>query len=471
MKSSKKFIYILLTLMGFSSCSSDDNNLKGDPFVVAFLDRSANLGEVDFNKNIEMIYSETATSDGAVTVDIEVDNAIYGIDFTTEPAAVDGKITLQINAGDNGNGFVFSKLNPDLNEITSMVRFEIETIDYPDADIRGYTSFQLNLDGEAAFLGGSIAPEVGGPNQQNQIYVDLSGKTSHKIQRDAWDLAFFSKEGFKVGINGSIYMAAAELQETNIDNISQTDVEDLMPQVAVGTFDPANEAYIDYPDGDINRTAISEINLDDAQNKVYLLNLGYEVGTESPVPGSVAIAGSARGWKKIRILRSGDGYLLQYAGLNDSSHQEITISKSPGYNATFFSFNSNAVVNVEPEADSWDLNFTVFTNIIEDAGSYGFSDGVLHNRKGGVTAYSVTTNQYAYESFSASNIIESNFQQDQRTIGASWREVMNTDKVLIDSIFYIIKDANGNVYKLKFTALLNGNGERGFPEFKYELLQ
>ena len=137
----------------------------------------------------------------------------------------------------------------------------------------------------------------------------------------------------------------------------------------------------------------------------------------------------------------------------------------------FFSFNTNSVVNVEPEDDKWDLNFTVFTNIIDGAGSYGFSDGVLHNRKGGVTAYSVTTDQYAYEDFNASNVINNNFKLDQRAIGASWRDVMNEDKVLVDNIFYIIKDSNGNIYKLKFTALLNNNGERGFPEFKYEILQ
>src|SRR5690606_29426183 len=162
--------------------------------------------------------------------------------------------------------------------------------------------------------------------------------------------------------------------------------------------------------------AIDEISLDDAENKVYLVNLGYEVGTETPVPGSVAIAGDARGWKKIRVLRSGDSYVLQYANLNDTSHQEVTINKTPGYNATFFSFNTNTVVNVEPEADRWDLNFTVFTNIIEGSGSYAFSDGVLHNRKGGFTAYSVNTAQYAYDSFSASNVVENNFKEDHRAI-------------------------------------------------------
>lgn len=467
MQNLKKIFSFIVLLTVLSACSDDDNNLTSDPFVVAFETLSENLGNIQGNKNINLVYSTTARNNGAFTITLNAENAIYGTDFTTEPAAIDGKITLQINEGSSNNTFVFNKLNPNLDE-TTQITFTISNIDYPDSEIRGNTTFVLNSE---ASLGGSIAPEVGGPNEQYQVYVDLSGKSFEKVQRDAWDLAFFSKEGFRVGINGSIYMAVAQLQETNIDNITEADVEDLMPQVAVGTFDPANEIYIDYPDGDINRTAIGEIALDDAENNVYLVNLGYEVGTESPVPGSVAIAGDARGWKKIRILRSGDNYVLQYANLNDTSHQEITINKTLGYNATFFSFNTNSVVNVEPEADKWDLNFTVFTNIIDGAGSYGFSDGVLHNRKGGVTVYSVTTDQYAYEDFNASNVINNNFKLDQRTIGASWRDVMNEDKILVDNIFYIIKDSNENIYKLKFTALLNDNGERGFPEFKYEILK
>ena len=85
--------------------------------------------------------------------------------------------------------------------------------------------------------------------------------------------------------------------------------------------------------------------------------------------------------------------------------------------------------------------------------------------------YSVDTNAIAYDDFQINNVNNSNFQQDQRTIGSTWRDVINDDKTLIDTIFYIIKDANGTIYKLKFTALLSDSGARGYPEFKYNLLQ
>lgn len=467
MKSTKNIFVILISILILASCSSDDNNLSSDPFVVAFENLSANLSNIESQEDIKLLYSSAAQENGLITININSENAIYGEDFKTEPALIDGKITLPIEQGSEYSTLVFYKLSESLDETTE-ISFTITEIAYPSSEIRGNSVFILN---SQASSGGSIKPEVGGPNEQFQVYVNLSTKSNTQVLRDSWDLAFFSKEGFRVGINGSIYMAAAELQETNIDNISEADVIDLMEQVAVGTFDASNEPYIDYPDGDISRTAINEIELNDAENKVYLVNLGFEVGTSNPEIGDVSVAGDARGWRKIRILRSGDNYLLQYANLNDTNHQEISISKSAGYNATFFSFNTYSIVNVEPEAEQWDLNFTVFTNIIEGFGSYGFTDGVLSNRKAGVKAYSVTTNQFSYDSFNASDVANNNFTEDQRSIGDSWRDVMNDDKVLIDTIFYIVKDPNNNIYKLKFTGLLNDNGARGYPEFKYELLK
>ena len=83
----------------------------------------------------------------------------------------------------------------------------------------------------------------------------------------------------------------------------------------------------------------------------------------------------------------------------------------------------------------------------------------------------MNTDDFSYDSFQLENIINSNFQLDQRTIGSSWRNLLGEEKVLIDNIFYIIKDPNGNYYKLKFTALLSDNGVRGFSEFKYNQLQ
>lgn len=466
----KKPFVLLFTLSSlfFAACSEDDAPNGGDegiPFVVAFETLSVNLSQIENSQDVALVYSQTANQSGEIIITVNSVNAEYGTDFTTTPEITNNSLKLQIGQGQNGNSFTFNKINANLDE-TVEITFTITAVDYPSSSIQGNTSLVLN---SAPSLGRSYEPMVGGPNQPNQVYIDLSSENQETARRDSWDLGFYAGDEFRVTLNGSIYMAAAELESTDIDAISEADVADLIGQVAVGTFDPANEAYVDHPDGDITKTAISAISSNNENNKVYLLNLGYEVGTDAPEPGSVAVAGDARGYKKIRILRDGDNYVLQYANLNDTTHQEVVVNKSEGYNFTHFSFNTNNVVSAEPETANWDLVFTVFTNLIDGAGSYGFSDGVLHNRKGGVRSYQVSTDTFVFDTFSLTDVNQGNFELDQRAIGDNWRDVL--ERIIFDDRFFIVEDANGNIYKLRFLALVNTAGERGFPQFEYQLVQ
>tara|TARA_B110001452_G_scaffold241048_1_gene222983 strand:+ start:548 stop:1957 length:1410 start_codon:yes stop_codon:yes gene_type:complete len=462
----KSFFGVLVFLL--LSCSDDESiDMPLEPFVVAFESLSANLSQINEAQDISLVYSKAAIQTGSVTLLLDVTNAVYGVDFITSPPINSNNLIIPILPTEIETAFLFTKLNQALDE-TVEIRFSIVSVDYPNAVIQGNTQFTIN---SSASLGRGFEPSVGGPNQPNQVYIDLSTESQTSIKRDSWDLGFYGGSDFRIGLNSSIYMAAAALESTDIDAVTQADVLEIQDQVAVGTFDPANIIYIDNPDGDINKTAIAPISSNDLENKVYLLNLGYEVGTETPAPGSIAIAGDARGWKKIRILKQDGAYLLQYADINQSTHQEVLIEKDSNFNFSFFSFDTNSKLAVEPQLENWDVNFTVFTNVLTGAGSYGFSDGVLHNRKGGVKAYSILTDEIAYDDFSIENINTSAFLLDQRTIGSSWREVITQDKVLVDNIYYIIQDPNDNIYKLKFTALLSDSGERGFPEFKYKLVQ
>ncbi|WP_343329492.1 HmuY family protein [Polaribacter staleyi] len=325
--------------------------------------------------------------------------------------------------------------------------------------------------------GAAISPEVGGPNEPNQVYVDLSTNTTSVVKRDSWDLGFYSGSEFRVTINGSLYMATGQLSSTDIDAVNATtaEVQELQGKVAVGTFDANNTVYVDSPDGTIIATAIAEISDTNTANKVYLINLGFEIGTETAATGSVAVAGEARGWKKIRILKDGNNYVLQYADLDATTHKEVTISKSATHNFTFFSFNTESVVTVAPEKANWDLNFTVFTNEIDGYGSYGFSDYVTNNTKSDAKVYMIDTevDSFSYDSFSLTDVDATKFTTDQRGIGSSWRNGGGPGSLptLKENVFYIVNDTDGNLYKLQFLALTNDAGERGHPEFIYSLLQ
>ena len=446
------------------SCSDDEKAIN--PFVVSFENKSESLTGFDSEKEVNLVYSRVVAEESDFTISITSTSAVYGVDFITVPAAENNQLTLPLVVGQEASTFTFKKIVGGSLDESTEVSFEVTNINHQDGTIQGNSTFVFN---SSASLGGSLAPEVGGPNEPNQVYVDLSGNSSKAVQRDTWDLGFYTGDEYRVVLNGSLYMAAGEIDATDIDAVTGADVTDLKTKVAVGTFDPANEGYIDNPSGDINDTAITEINVTADENKVYLLNMGAEIGTETPAVGSVAVSGASRGWKKIRILRDGANYKLQYANLDDITHKEVTITKDGTANFNFFSIINETETVVEPPKEKWDMCFSVFTNVIPGAGSYGYSDFVFHNRKGGAVAYMVdpADASITYDDFKTANVDNAQFSENQTVIGSGWRDVFTKT---VKDVYYILKDSNNNIYKIKFTALTNEDGVRGNPKFKYELL-
>lgn len=332
--------------------------------------------------------------------------------------------------------------------------------------------------------GGVVAAKVGGPNQPNTVYVDLSSNAQTTSKRDVWDLGFSSGSDFRVIINGSVKMAVKKLETTNIDEVQTKD-----DAVAVGYTTMANWGYVDNPTGILtgngngNGTAIAEIAANEANNYVYLVNMGYHVGTTTPAIGSVALDGESRGWKKIRITRDGDNYVIDYANLNETTHKTIKVTKKAEYNFTFISLSSGQEVNVQPAKKQWDFALTGFTNYFmsgQDQITYYFSDFVSTNILGGTKVYMVQSSaenlENDYAAFTKNNVIEANFTasaNDQRIIGSGWRNGggPNSQPSIKDNLFYVLKDVDGNLFKLKFIALTNDAGERGNPVFEYALLK
>lgn len=223
--------------------------------------------------------------------------------------------------------------------------------------------------------------------------------------------------------------------------------------------------------GNLNETVIEEISINLEDNKVYLIKMGNEIGTDTPETGSVAVAGADRGWKKIRIVQENGAYKLLYANLEATTHQEIIIEKDNHHDFTYFSMVNENVVNVAPVKGKWDLNFTVFTEVLDlpegGQSAYGFSDYVATNLLSNTKAYQVMTKDITYQDFISANIDNSLYEVDQRVIGAHWRDVFNG---LFNDRYYIIQDTDGNTYKLKFTSMVNENGVRGYPKFEYQIL-
>ncbi len=322
--------------------------------------------------------------------------------------------------------------------------------------------------------------EIGGANQPNQVFLDLSADALTAVNRASWDFGFSTGSEFRIVINGAVKMAVKQMTTSDI-TLPQTD--DSSVAVGAGT-NPSSNGYCDNPTGVLAGagagigTAIAEVSATDSDNKVYLVNLGFAVSTATPSNGSVSIDGGARGWKKVRFLRNGNGYKIQYADLNSATYQEKTVSKDTNFNFTFFSLASGSTVVVEPQKTKWDLNFTTFTNYVNFGTevTYGYSDFVVSNMKGGTKVYQVLTSEFTYDAFIKANIVEANFTAsatDQRIIGSNWRNgggPSSLPSVKTDR-FYVIKDPDGNYYKIKFLSMTNDAGIRGYSTVQYVILK
>ena len=121
--------------------------------------------------------------------------------------------------------------------------------------------------------------------------VDLSSGKMTSIRRDAWDLAFYCGDDFRVILNPSIAMTVKETPFTDIHKFVAPVSEILFDDdPKLPSRKPIADHLIDDPRGILQEeaglkgtgTAIAQISEKEEENKVYLLNLGNEISTTTP---------------------------------------------------------------------------------------------------------------------------------------------------------------------------------------------
>lgn len=304
---------------------------------------------------------------------------------------------------------------------------------------------------------------TGGANAENTVFIDLSADLYTSVARKSWDLALYAGTDFRVVLNNTTSAGILVTTKTDLSQVGATDTIGLTLAVSQASPQPAHFSFFDDINGDLAKTAIPAVSATEADNKVVILNRG--------TGGGIA----ARPWIKLRVLRNGSaGYTIQYAGITETTFKTVTVSKDASYHFKFVSLDNNGgVVNVEPAKTQWDLQwgYSVFkTNFGADV-PYNFSDLVNINYLAGVQAAEVLTSTITYAAYAEANIATTTFSGARWTIGSNWRATTGTVGVKTDR-FYVIKDAAGNVYKLKFNSFTsNDGGERGKPVIEYKLVK
>ena len=311
-----------------------------------------------------------------------------------------------------------------------------------------------------------IAGNEAGNTAGNSVYLELRGDKTTAVLRAGWDLGFYNGSDFKVILNNTSIGGAKVLAKNDLSSVTASDTIGL--SLSVSQLDPqvADLEFFDDINGDLNKTVIPTVSDNDASNPVIILNRG--------TGGNIA----PRPWIKLRVLRRGTGYSVQYAGILESTFKTIDIQKNADFNFQFLSMD-NGIVNVEPEKNKWDIvwSYSVFeANFGWGIVPYSFSDLIAVNYLAGVqvklkTYADAATATSAFAAFNKDSIATNPVTTGRWTIGSGWRSTQPAIGARQDR-FYLIKDTNGNYYKFKCLAMGVGSdgGTRGKPDFKYTLI-
>lgn len=469
---------LMLSMAGslslFSSC--DVEPPLPDNFV-QFGAEQLGMTSAERELTIGLLLTRETDIDGEITITIDPTGVVYGTDFTTEPAATSNSLKIAVTAATTEISFKLIKSSGVLFDGDEKIKFKISEA---SGLFVGEVSELTVSFGEIVASSGQLEVTGGGATYPNKVFIDLSANRLTAVSRTTWDLGFFSGDDFRVVLNSSNGMMARALTKTDMAAVTAADTVGFGAQLslaavfAVANATPPGSAlpawaagavsWIDDPTGDLTKTAVAQVSATAADNKVYIINRGNGPGATSQ---------PALGWKKVRILRNGSNYTLQHADINSTTFTEVQVVKNTSHRFQYIHF-GNGAVTVEPAKEKWDIAWTAFTNATNfgsGAIPYYFQDVVLQNTSG-VQSVQVLEATIAYDAFTEANISALTLSGLQLTVGTNWRNGggPTTDPSLRTDRYYIVKDPEGNYYKLKFTALTT-SGERGKPQFKYALVK
>jgi len=469
-------VFALVIFTCLSACDDEDPPQRANTVDFEVSDQ---IGfDADENTiTMRINFSSETTKDAEVIIDVTATGITYGTEFTTDPVMTGNSIALAIPAGSTQVSFDVIRNEDVALDGDESISFTISQV---GQHLVVGTKNQITLAfSEILATHVIMDPNVGGQLQPNKVFIDLSANRQTAVNRGDWDLGFYTEtDQFRVMLNSSSSMMARVLDKNDLNAVTATDTIGWGAQLSTdGVFAgiiadqmpdwiPSSINWIDAPSGDISATAITEVAQNDGDNKVYIVNRGKNPD------------GSERGWKKIRVIRDGDNYTLQHADINATTFETVAITRDDAYHFNYVNFDDGAV-EVEPKKDKWDIAFTVFTNTTPSGAEvvvpYVFSDVVLQNRYKTKTKELLVAEAGAYKDFDVNDLnafAVEDFSTNQINIGSRWRSGggPGSSPAIKEDRFYLVEDAEGNTYKLKFTALTQ-NGERGRPQIEFDLLE
>ena len=283
----------------------------------------------------------------------------------------------------------------------------------------------------------------------NDIFYSLEKGVVSTAPRDNWDIAFFTSR-FSAGIiinEGNGNAMTGESEKVYAYPYGDTSAWASIDTSGMSTWVPLYNSPTEWEDGAFNRNAKGHPDYGWGVYNDITHNLTGDSLFIIEIPGV--------GLKKLWIiekLSSLDVYNFKYANLDGSDLQEVSLDVLPYANANkrflYYSIVTNQAVDREPDADTYDIQFTKYMEIVYDSEnnpSPYLVTGVTSNIDIGTSkAYPVAPD---YNNWAAVP-----FDSLKNGIGYDWKEfdLGSFSYKIVDSNYYFVQNYAGDVYKLQF---------------------
>lgn len=443
--------------LSFTGCKKDDPPLA--PNQVNFEAREQGLAAETAEAEVKISLSRAAETAMNLSIDLLPTGVTYGTEFTTTPAAVSNQLSLTIAAGSNSTSFKVIKKTGVFFSGAESISFVIKGV--PATAIAGDMDTAAIKFGAIVSTGSQLTLQgkTTASNYANTVYVDLSNNQPTPVDRKIWNLGFYNGSTFRVIINQAYQSTILALTKSDIATVNFADTVGV--RLDHNIEDPKTASLVDYWDGDLTKTAVKEVSVTDADNKIYLLSFEGAKKQEE--------------YYKIKFSRNGTGYKVQYAKIGETAIKTLEVPKGSSANFEFASLETNNLVSVEPKKQNWDIMWGYGTYNSGLGSPYWFQDLVLINNTGGAKSAEVLETQFSYDAFAETNIGSVTFSTARDAIGSKWRQGAGPSGpgTIKRDRYYVIQDPQGNVYKLKFISWGGGGdaGERGRPVIEYKMVK
>ena len=448
---------ILVATIFLVSCNEDDPIPV--PIKINFASTEAGISGTTTEVEVTVVFSRSVENAGTLGLILNSGNLNYGddADFYTDLTESTSSYSLDYTAGAESISFTVtagSGLNIEQDETIS---FTIAEMADDEFSVGENGTIEITFGENFIAESGQVTLDAGGSEFTQQAYFDFSKNTQTTVDKYSWDLGFYSGSDNRVTVNNAANVMARVLDVTDLAAVSADDTLGFAAVMSVPNYDPSAGAsvWIDDQSGDLSLTAFGEISATSDDAKVFIIKRD----------------GEDRNWKKVRVYSTESGYTLEFADIDSEEFTTAEISKNASFNFVHFDLDNGEVTTI-PEKASWDIVYGTYALRYPFGAAaipYGFKDYILINRND--TQVAVVT-ELEYSAFAKTDVDGLEFSTSTDAIGAEWRAGggPTSGPAVYEDRFFVLKDSQGNHYKIQFLSLTDASGERGYTDLQFELL-